>query len=106
MVHDYLAAYGGTADGISSDVAEGFAVGQVLVQAVNKIHSIDNAKLIAELHSGDTFQSVQGDVKFNDQGQNILAGGYLFQWQKGSLVSVYPANQATNPPEFPKPNWP
>ena len=106
MVHDYLAAYGGTADGISSDVAEGYAVGQVLVQAVNKIHSIDNAKLIAELHSGDTFQSVQGDVKFNDQGENILASGYLFQWQKGSLVSVYPANQATNPPEFPKPNWP
>jgi len=106
MVQNYLAAYGGTADGISSDVAEGYAVGQVLVQAVNKIHSIDNAKLIAELHSGDTFQSVQGDVKFNDQGENILASGYLFQWQKGSLVSVYPANQATNPPEFPKPNWP
>ena len=106
MVHDYLAAYGGTADGISSDVAEAYAVGQVLVQAVNKIHSIDNAKLIAELHSGDTFHSVQGPVKFNDQGQNILATGYLFQWQKGSLVSVYPANQATNPPEYPKPNWP
>src|SRR6266481_161182 len=106
MVHDYLAKYGGTADQISSDVAEAYAVGQVLVQAVNKIHSIDNTKLIAELHSGDTFQSVQGDVKFNDQGQNILATGYLFQWQKGSLVSVYPANQATNPPEFPKPNWP
>ena len=106
MVQDYLAAYGGTPDGISSDVAEGYAVGQVLVQAVNKIHSIDNAKLIAELHSGDTFQSVQGDVKFNDKGENILASGYLFQWQKGSLVSVFPANQATNPPEYPKPNWP
>lgn len=106
MVHDYLAKYGGTADQISSDVAEAYAVGQVLVQAVNKIHSIDNTKLITELHSGDTFQSVQGDVKFNAQGENILATGYLFQWQKGSLVSVYPAAQATNPPEFPKPNWP
>jgi len=106
MVHDYLAKYGGTADQISSDVAEAYAVGQVLVQAVNKIHSIDNTKLINELHSGDTFQSVQGDVKFNAQGENILATGYLFQWQKGSLVSVYPATQATNPPEFPKPNWP
>ena len=106
MVHDYLAKYGGTADQISSDVAEAYAVGQVLVQAVNKIHGIDNTKLINELHSGDTFQSVQGDVKFNAQGENILATGYLFQWQKGSLVSVYPAAQATNPPEFPKPNWP
>ena len=106
MVHDYLAKYGGTADQISSDVAEAYAVGQVLVQAVNKIHSIDNTKLINELHSGETFQSVQGNVKFNAQGENILATGYLFQWQKGSLVSVYPATQATNPPEFPKPNWP
>lgn len=106
MVHDYLATYGGTADDISSDVAEAFSVGQVLTQAANKIHSIDNAALIKELHSGDTFQTVQGPVKFNDQGENILATGYLFQWQKGSLVSVYPADQATNAPEFPKPNWP
>lgn len=106
MVKDFLAKYGGTADGISSDVAEAFAVGQVLQQAATKINSIDNAKLIAELHSGDTFMSVQGPVKFNDQGENILATGYLFQWQKGSLVSVYPANQATNAPEYPKPNWP
>lgn len=106
MVHDFLAKYGGTADSISSDVAEGFAVGQVLMQAANKVHSIDNAKLIAELHSGDTFQSVQGDVKFDATGQNILATGYLFQWRQGSLISVYPPSQATKPPEFPKPNWP
>jgi len=106
MVHDYLAKYGGTADDISSDVAEAFSVGQVLTQAATKIHSINNAAIIKELHSGDTFQTVQGPVKFNDQGENILATGYLFQWQKGSLVSVYPADQATNTPEFPKPNWP
>lgn len=106
MVSDYLAKYGGTADAISSDVAEAFSVGQVLQQAATKINSIDNAKLIAELHSGDTFQSVQGPVKFNDQGENILGTGYLFQWQKGSLVSVFPASQAQDAPEFPKPNWP
>ena len=106
MVKDFLAQYGGTADNISSDVAEAFAVGQTFDQAATKIKSIDNTKLIAELHSGDTFQSVQGPEKFNDQGQNILATGYLFQWQKGALVSVYPASQATNTPEYPKPNWP
>jgi branched-chain amino acid transport system substrate-binding protein len=106
MVSDYLAQYGGTAAGISSDVAEAFAVGQVFQQAATKAGSIDNAKIIAELHSGDTFQSVQGDVKFDATGQNVLATGYLFQWQKGSLVSVYPANQQQSPPEYPKPNWP
>jgi branched-chain amino acid transport system substrate-binding protein len=106
MVQNYLAKYGGKPDDISSDVAEGYSVGQVLVQAANKIHSIDNAKLITELHSSDTFQSVQGNVKFNAQGENILGTGYLFQWQKSSLVSVYPPGQASNTPEFPKPNWP
>jgi branched-chain amino acid transport system substrate-binding protein len=106
MVKDYLAKYGGTADGISSDVAEGFSVGQVFQQAATNINSIDNAKLITQLHSGKTYQSVQGPVKFNAQGENILGTGYLFQWQKGSLVSVYPASQATATPEFPKPNWP
>src|SRR6266487_3769384 len=106
MVKDYLAKYGGTADGISSDVAEGFSVGQVFQQAATNINSIDNAKLITQLHSGKTYQSVQGPVKFNEQGENILGTGYLFQWQKGSLISVYPASQATASPEFPKPNWP
>jgi branched-chain amino acid transport system substrate-binding protein len=106
MVKDYLAKYGGTADAISSDVAEAFAVGQTLQQAAAKINSIDNTKLIAELHSGDTFQTVQGPVKFDSTGQNVLATGYLFQWQKQALVSVYPASQASAPPEYPKPNWP
>ncbi|HCP73905.1 MAG TPA: hypothetical protein DIU08_04615, partial [Ktedonobacter sp.] len=72
MVKDFLAKYGGKADDISSDVAEAFSVGQTLVQAATKIQSIDNAKLITELHSGDTFQTVQGPVKFNAQGENIL----------------------------------
>ncbi len=107
MVKAYLAKYGGTADGISSDVAEAYSVGQVVAQAVTKTGSLDNAKLIAELHSGDTFQSVQGDVKFDATGQNVAALAYLFQWQKGSLVLVYPPSaQGAVAPEFPKPNWP
>ena len=107
MVKAYIAKYGGTPDGISSDVAEAYSVGQVVAQAVTKNSSLDNAKLIAELHSGDTFQTVQGDVKFDSTGQNVAALAYLFQWQKGSLVPVYPANaQGAVAPEFPKPNWP
>ena len=87
-------------------MAEGFSVGQVYQQAATKINSIDNTKLIAQLHSGATYQSVQGPVKFDSTGQNVLGTGYLFQWQKSSLVSVYPAAQAQATPEFPKPNWP
>ena len=105
MVQAYLARFGGTAADISSDVAEAYSVGEVVQQAVTKIHSIDNAKLIAELHSGDTFQTVQGPVKFDSTGQNTAATAYLFQWQNGSLIPVYPANVAQTTPEFPKPNW-
>jgi branched-chain amino acid transport system substrate-binding protein len=106
MVKDYLAAYKGTADQISADTAEAYSVGQVLYQAANKIHSIDNAALIKELHSGDTFQTVQGDAKFDDTGQNVSGIVYVFQWQKGSVVTVYPTDKATNQPEYPKPAWP
>jgi len=106
MVKDYIAKYGGTAQDISADTAEAYSTGQVVAQAVAKINSIDNTKLIAELHSGDTFQSVQGDVKFNDVGENVDGIGFAYQWQKGAVKLVYPAAQAVASPEYPKPNWP
>ncbi|HLI06892.1 MAG TPA: amino acid ABC transporter substrate-binding protein [Ktedonobacteraceae bacterium] len=106
MVQDYLAKYGGTASDISADVAEAYSVGQVVQQALEKIGTVNNAKLIAELHSGDTFQSVQGPVKFDSTGQNIAATAYLFQWQKGNFIPVYPSSSASASPEFPKPAWP
>jgi branched-chain amino acid transport system substrate-binding protein len=79
-------------------------VGQVVAQAVSRIHSLDNAKLIRELHR-DTFDSVQGPVKFNATGQNVAAQAYLFQWQNGILLPVFPAAAAAATPEFPKPPW-
>jgi branched-chain amino acid transport system substrate-binding protein len=106
MVKAYLAKYGGTADQMSADVAEAYSVGQMAYQVITKIKSLDQAKIMAELHSGDTFQSVQGLVKFDDTGQNIAALSYLFQWQKGVFIPVYPPSVASAPPEVPKPNWP
>jgi branched-chain amino acid transport system substrate-binding protein len=105
MVQAYLKKYGGTPDGMSADVPEAYAVGQVVAQAVTKNQSLDNAKLIATLHSGMTFKSVQGDVRFDSTGQNVAAQAYLFQWQHGKLVRVFPASSTTVKPEFPKPNW-
>jgi branched-chain amino acid transport system substrate-binding protein len=105
MVKAYLAKYGGTPESISANVAEGYSVGQVLEQVVNKIHSIDNAAIIKELHSGDTFDSVQGPVKFDQTGQNVSAQAYLFQWQKGTLLPVYPTDAAKASPMYPKPQW-
>jgi len=104
FVNAYVKKYGGTIDQVTIDAAEGYAVGQVMAQAITKIKSLDNKKIIQELHSG-TFQSVQGPVKFDSTGQNTAASAYLFQWQKGALQLVYPTASATAPFEYPKPNW-
>lgn len=105
FVSAYVAKYGGTIDAVSIDAAEGYSVGQVVAQAVTKNNSLDNAALIKELHSGDTFQSIQGAVKFDSTGQNVLSVAYLFQWQSNALQLVYPTSAATAQFEYPKAGW-
>jgi branched-chain amino acid transport system substrate-binding protein len=100
MVPDYLAQYGGTIDQINADVAEAYSVGQVLEQAVKIIHSINNSKLISELQSGGAFNTVQGTAQFDARGQNTTALAYLFQWQHGQLLAVYPSFAAAQNPEY------
>ena len=104
MVQDYIAQYGGSANQINADVAEAFSVGQVLQQAVSLKHSINNSTLITELHSGDVFNTVQGSAKFDDTGQNTAALAYLFQWQHGQFLTVYPSFAAAVNPEYSVPN--
>ena len=106
MVREYIAKYGGTASGYNADVAEAYSVGQVLAQAVNATHSLDNSKIIAYLHSGATMDSVQGPVTFNALGQNTAQKTLTFQWQNGNLVQTLPASTAgSKPPVYPKPAW-
>ena len=110
MVQAYLAKYGGTEDQINADVAEAFSTGQVLQQAAEKIGTIDNAKLIAELQSGDVFNTVQGTAQFSSAqsktaGQNLQGIAYLFQWQGGQFIPVYPYSNAAQNPEYPKPAY-
>ena len=107
MVQAYLAKYGGTANQINADVAESFSVGQVLQQAVAATDSISNAQLVAKLQSGIVFNTVQGTAQFAsplaaDAGQNRQAIAYLFQWQNGQLLPVYPYSVAAQNPEYPR----
>jgi len=97
---DYVATYGGTVDDISSDTVQAYATGQVLEQAVKKIKSLDNAKLMQKLRTA-SFNSVQGPVKFAADGENSQASAFLFQWQKGHLLPVYPPSQAQAVVEYP-----
>ena len=107
MVQAYLARYGGTADQINADVAEAFSVGQVVQQAVEATHSLKNAQIIAKLQSGTVFNTVQGTAQFDspgfsDAGQNKQAIAYLFQWQHGQFITVYPYSVAAENPQYPK----
>ncbi len=104
FISDYIAKYGGSAGDISADTVEAYSTMQVLEQAVTKINNLDNAKLIQELHS-DTFNTLQGAVKFAEDGENAVAVAFLFQWRDGRLIVVYPNSSAQQSPQYPKHSW-
>ena len=91
MVREYVAQYGGSTSGVNADVAEAYSVGQVMSQAVAATGGVDNAKIIAYLHSGVTLASVQGPVKFDALGENGAAAAFVFQWQGSDFTQVLPS---------------
>jgi branched-chain amino acid transport system substrate-binding protein len=106
MVSEYVAKYGGNASGVNADVAEAYSVGQITADAVKATGGTTGSKIIAYLHSGKTFASVEGPVQFNSLGENIKAIAFVFQWQSGKFVQVLPAGAAGSVPIlYPKPNW-
>lgn len=106
MVAQYIKMFGGNVNSISSDVAEVFSAGQVLTQAVTHLGTTSNSALQTYLHSGATFQSVQGPVRFGSDGQNIAATPYVFQWQNLQYVPVLPLGEPDVKPIInPRPAW-
>ena len=106
MVKEYIAKYGGTPSTVNADVAEGYSVGQVVTQAVQATHSLDNAKILAYLHKGTTMNSVQGPVKFDSLGENLAQKAETFQWQNGNLAQTLPlGSKGSTKPQYPKPAW-
>jgi branched-chain amino acid transport system substrate-binding protein len=103
MVQAYTTQYHVSANLLNADVAEAYSAGQVLQQAVEQTHSLENSILKDYLHSDKSlFNTVQGPVKFAVDGHNELALAYLFQWQAGQLIPVYPSSVAAENPEYSK----
>ena len=96
MVAEYVKQYGGTPSAVGADVAEAYSVGEVAAQAITATGGVDNAKIIAWLHSGQTLNTVQGTVKFDSLGQNGNADAFIFQWQDNgkNFVQVLPQGAA------------
>jgi branched-chain amino acid transport system substrate-binding protein len=46
------------------------------------------------------FNTVQGSAQFDNKGRNTLGIAYLFQWQSGQLLSVYPSSVAVENPKL------
>ncbi|HEX9624147.1 MAG TPA: amino acid ABC transporter substrate-binding protein [Streptosporangiaceae bacterium] len=107
MVQEYVAKYGGSPSDVNADVAEGYAVGQVMAAAVAATNGTENAKIISYLHSGVTLSTVQGSVKFDSQGKNGAAAAFIFQWQQDTTYKqVLPIGSTGSVPIInPKPNW-
>jgi branched-chain amino acid transport system substrate-binding protein len=110
MIGQYMKLFGGSAQNnpqnISADVAEAFAAGQVLAEAVNHVGSLSNSKLEAYLHSGATFSTAQGTVQFKPDGENGATIPFVFQWQHQKLVPVLPQGlPGIQPIEKSKPAW-
>lgn len=88
---------------VAEDVANAYTVGQVLQQAVENTQSLDNAKLIENMHSA-TFTTVVGPLSFNELGQP--QGSFMtLQWQGGASYIVAPDYAKQKDAIWPKPAW-
>jgi len=103
MVQAYIAQYNVPEDQVNADVAEAYSAGQVLQQAVEQTRSLNGNILINYLHKDTSvFNTVQGTAKFAADGHNEQSLAYLFQWQSGQLIPVYPLSVAAQNPEYSK----
>ena len=104
FVANYLKTFGGKATTINSTSAETFSVGQAIQFAVNKAHSLNNAKLIKVLHSNAFTTLAAGTIKVNHCGQPS-GNQFLEEWIGGKVHVVYPTAAAQHAPMIPKPAW-
>jgi len=77
---------------------------QVLEQAVERVGSIDRIA-IREVIASETFDTVIGPVRFEDQ-INVQSPGEVGQWQNGEFEIVAAKEKRTAAPVYPKPPWP
>jgi branched-chain amino acid transport system substrate-binding protein len=103
FVKAYVKAYGGSAGTVDPTAAEAYAAGQVVEDVAKKIHSLDNKKIIATLHTG-SWPTVEGVLRWNSIGEP-QGSDLLVEWVNGKLSPVFPKNVALAKALTPKPGW-
>ena len=79
----------------------GYAILQVIEQAVEGANTLDQDKLRAYVHSHE-FKTVAGDFKYQDDGTPVFSQ-ILLQFVKGKNQVVWPAQHRTAAPVIPMP---
>lgn len=80
---------------------------EILEQAIEEAGTLDNAKLKDVLRSGKKFDTVMGQVWFENGGIPAECyPGQVGQWQNGIFEVVAPSNKKTADAVVPKPAWP
>jgi branched-chain amino acid transport system substrate-binding protein len=103
FVDMYVQMFNAKPGDIPEDAANAFTVGQVLQQAIENTKSLDNAKLIDELHKSE-FKTVVGPLSFDEVG--APKGSFmLLQWQGETFRIVGPKGREQAQPTWPKPEW-
>ncbi|MEN3343404.1 MAG: branched-chain amino acid transport system substrate-binding protein [Actinomycetota bacterium] len=103
FVKAYLKTYGGSRFTIDPTSAEAYAAGQVIQTVTRKLHSLDNKKIIAKLHTG-SWPTVEGVLRWNSIGEP-QGSDLLVEWIHGRLYPVFPKSVALHKPLVPKPGW-
>jgi branched-chain amino acid transport system substrate-binding protein len=76
---------------------------QMLQQAIERVGSVDRAKVNKELRTG-TFETIVGSVKL--EGNLFTKNWWVGQWQNGEFHGIEPATlPGAQPILFPKPAW-
>ncbi len=78
------------------------ASGLVFQKAIEKTGTLDPKKVRDAIAASD-FISFAGQMKFNDRGINTFKPMVVEQWQKGSKLTVWPADVANGKPQWPIP---
>ncbi|PZQ83069.1 MAG: twin-arginine translocation pathway signal protein [Ancylobacter novellus] len=105
LIKDYIARHkkfiGFEPDRFTSPLT--YASLEILEQAIERSGSLDRAKIISQMQSGN-FKTILGDVHFKDNMlQNVFQAG---QWQDGEFYGVAPGDlPGAHKPNVPKSAW-
>jgi branched-chain amino acid transport system substrate-binding protein len=86
------------------DSIEAYVGCQIIEQAIKKAGTLNKEKIREAIAKGE-FTTITGPIRFTGT-ENLVTPSMILQYQKGDLEIIWPPNNATAKPMYPKPKWP